>query len=689
MSGEIWQTGGPLTGDVDLTGRLHWQGGEQDGPGTTTVESGGVIDVESCFSATLDDGRTLLNRGTVRLAQHSVLSLGFGDALPAIENPGRIEIDDTAAGSCGGSTGIFGSGLVHNTGTIEKLGGTGTGALGGTLDNDGVVRVSAGKLELTSDDSVTQSGTFTSVPGASYDFSDGTFVLVTGAVLSGSPDVTGAELRIPPGMSVSVPAGGAMRLSDGGTISGAGTLRVLGTLAWLDGGQMSGAGTTVIEPGGAATLSSPDPADPAFGSLEDSRSLVNAGTLTVTDANLEVFDGASILNRGTMVLTGETQLDGSSFGSGFSGLLHNTGTLRKTGAGAVEVEVALDNDGTIQVDAGALNASQLMNFTSDFFFGGPRGAIVGGSYLVKGTLGVPGDVEIVAGRLVLDGAGSKVQQSLFGGTPEDALAGLRRVAGNGELRLTGGRSLATDADDGAFSNAGVLRLDRGSVFTAAAGYAQAPGGVLRAEIPATGAAGRLAVTGTAALAGRLDALSPAHPPVGTDVTVVSYGARTGTFGDVTGASGYDLRYDADGVKLRVLASLASRLQPTDDVAPAATDEDAGTPAPAPTLRLDDGALRVSGPWARRGEYLVATRRGATLTVPGVTGRRLSLVARTCRACGAVRVTWAGRKRLISLRSRRPARRTIRVFSGARRTGKVRVRATSARRVAIDAVIVRR
>ena len=416
---------------------------------------------------------------------------------------------------------------------------------------------------------MTQAGTFTSVPGASYDFSDGTFVLVTGAVLTGSPDVSGAELRIPSGMNVSVPAGGAMRLSGNGAISGAGTLRILGTLAWRDGGQMSGTGTTVIEPGAAATLASADPEDPAFASLEDSRSLVNAGTLTITNGNLDALDGASILNRGTMVLTGETQLDGASFGSGFSGLLHNTGTLRKTGASTVDVNLSLDNDGTIQVDAGTLNTTQLMNFTSDFFFGGPRGAIVGGNYLVKGTLGVPADVEIVAGRIVLDGAGAKVQQSQFGGAPEDALAGLRRVAGNGELQLTGGRSLATDADAGTFSNAGVLRLDRGSVFTAAGGYAQAPGGVLRTEIPATGAAGRLAVTGTAALAGRLDALSPAHPPVGTDVTVVSYGARTGAFGDVTGATGYDLRYDADGVKLRVLASLASRLQPTEDVARAA------------------------------------------------------------------------------------------------------------------------
>ena len=105
-------------------------------------------------------------------------------------------------------------------------------------------------------------------------------------------------------------------------------------------------------------------------------------------------------------------------------------------------------------------------------------------------------------------------------------------------------------------------------------------------------------------------------------------------------------------------------------------------------RIDGAALDATGPWTRRGAYLVARRRGATLTARDVRGGNLSLVARTCRRCGAVRVTWAGRSRIVRLGSKRAGRRTLRVFRAAGRPqGTVRVRTTSARRVAIDALLV--
>ena len=81
------------------------------------------------------------------------------------------------------------------------------------------------------------------------------------------------------------------------------------------------------------------------------------------------------------------------------------------------------------------------------------------------------------------------------------------------------------------------------------------------------------------------------------------------------------------------------------------------------------------------------RRAATLVTPAVTGRGLSLVARTCPSCGSVRVSWAGHG---ALRSRKPARRTIVVVGdGRERSGDVRVRVASKRRVAIDALVVAR
>jgi hypothetical protein len=255
------------------------------------------------------------------------------------------------------------------------------------------------------------------------------------------------------------------------------------------------------------------------------------------------------------------------------------------------------------------------------------------------TLGVPGELQIVAGRVVLDGAGSQVQTSDFSGDPPtDAMADLRKIAGNGELELAGGKAMSTTAASGAFTNAGSLRLGSGTTFNATGGYTQAPGPVLRTA--ASGTPGLLAVTGAAALAGRLDVLAaPA-----TVANVVTYGSRTGTFSTVTGTG----------------------------------------------FTVDAAALTVSGPWARRGAYLVSTRRGAKLVRRGVSGRGLDIVAATGPRAGAVRVTWAGRSRTFSLRAATRGRRTIKVLRLARsRTGTVVVRTRSARPVAIASLVVRR
>ena len=90
------------------------------------------------------------------------------------------------------------------------------------------------------------------------------------------------------------------------------------------------------------------------------------------------------------------------------------------------------------------------------------------------------------------------------------------------------------------------------------------------------------------------------------------------------------------------------------------------------------------------QALAAKRRGATLVRRAVKGRGLDLVAATCPRCGSVRVSWAGRTRTVSLRAPRTHRRTFRIARFTRpRNGRLVVRTTSARRVAVAAVLVRR
>jgi hypothetical protein len=111
----------------------------------------------------------------------------------------------------------------------------------------------------------------------------------------------------------------SLRLT-GGTLTGANTLKVSGSLAW-ESGTMSGLGTTVL-------------ASSATGSIEGSsevsleqRTLINEGAFTLTKGVIDMSKGAEIKNTGTFVTNSEgTDL---TAGEGTPPLFVNTGTLQR------------------------------------------------------------------------------------------------------------------------------------------------------------------------------------------------------------------------------------------------------------------------------------------------------------------------------------------------------------------------
>ncbi|MGH2950018.1 MAG: hypothetical protein ACRDPC_27775, partial [Solirubrobacteraceae bacterium] len=547
VSDHLALIGGELggAGTLDVTGALPWGRGTQSGPGTTAIAAGGVVTIDGdpgCF-VSLEDGRRIVNHGTLRVTGRSHVG-AFSGAPAVIENAGRIEIDDTVD-RCGDFHGILGDMLVTNTGTIEKLGGTSTALLDATLDNAGSVVVSAGTLSLggaVAD--VPQRGSFTAeAVGARLDFEDGTFVLAPQAALAGDVGITGARLEVAEAATLAVPIGDTLRL-ESGVLAGPGEVRIAGTLAWAD-GDHEGPGTTVVEAGGTVAVGGDEF---SFASLAESRALVNRGSVTVGEGGLFVGDGATVFNAGTLTLAGAAPLSGSGFGFGFGSLLHNTGTLRKTGAGTAEAELPIDNDGTIEVAGGVLETSRLLNLSTPF---ATSGTLTGGTYVVRpGTdLVLPAGLQANAARIVLDGAGSRLLRPDFGGGQVDALAPLVRNTAAGRLELTGARSLTLPDS---LLNAGDLRIGAGSTLTTG-GFRQAAGGVLRAALTGT-----LASSGTATLAGRLDVLPGTTPNVGDEFVVVD-ATTSGTFASVTGTDlgtrRLEVRYEPPGVKLRVVAAV--------------------------------------------------------------------------------------------------------------------------------------
>lgn len=115
----------------------------------------------------------------------------------------------------------------------------------------------------------------------------------------------------------------------GGTLTGAGTLDVSGSLSWM-GGTMSGSGATVLESGATGSI------NPGSGSSVGltERTLTNHGSLTWSTGSVEGRSDAEIDNSGTF----EADADVSAGSYPYYGLLnrdgsdvwlHNTGTIKK------------------------------------------------------------------------------------------------------------------------------------------------------------------------------------------------------------------------------------------------------------------------------------------------------------------------------------------------------------------------
>jgi hypothetical protein len=295
--------------------------------------------------------------------------------------------------------------------------------------------------------------------------------------------------------------------------------------------------------------------------------------------------------------------------------------------------------------------------------------------------------------------------------PVDALPGLRRNAGAGELRLLNGAELETT---GQLRNAGLVALGPGGTLRAGGAYLEAggltkltdatslleaaqyvqTGGRLAVETAPAGV-GRLNVAGVASLGGTLAVETRAGfvPAPGATFRFLQAGSRTGTFASVLEVApgiDYEIDYDATGAAARVAGAPVA--------APVVLPREPAA-APLPTLSpIDDrGLSRLSGPWTRKadpsfyeGTYTASSTRGAMLIRAGVEARYLGLLVSTCRRCGTLEVYWDGRLlRRVKLAGK-PSRRLVDLVTfDSVRTGTVTLRVAAHRQVRIDGLLATR
>ncbi|MGB3952953.1 MAG: hypothetical protein WBK99_07465, partial [Solirubrobacterales bacterium] len=219
---------------------------------------------------------------------------------------------------------------------------------------------------------------------------------------------------------------------NGGLLGGAGDITVSGRLTWT-GGRMGGSGTTLVSPGAALQIAGTSSFPPV---MSDTRVLYNQGA--------GVWSSGSVLARGTSA-TQPAFVNSGSFeiaaNGGFARWFGNenprfvnTGSVTKTAAASSAIGWSLENDGSIDVQAGSLDAGPYAQTSDGEVRFELRGTNPGADF---GRLSVGGTAKL-SGRLTVATAGG------FSPVAGSTFEVLRYVDRNGEFAAVAG----SDAGNG-------------------------------------------------------------------------------------------------------------------------------------------------------------------------------------------------------------------------------------------------
>jgi fibronectin-binding autotransporter adhesin len=423
------------SGPVTVNGTLTWTSGAMAEAGTTTVGAAGTLSIEGTNSVSLYGNRTIANAGTLSWASTNYI---YAYANTVIANSGTFTIANSTLLSDQSSSGT--DPHIYNTGTVTKTT-AGTVSLDATVDNDGTLGASAGRIQLSrGGGGTTSTGSFDDAS-----FTNGTFLLDGASLRSG--------VEIPAGVvnvtgTTTIPIDNSVTLN-GGTVGGTGTLSVAGTLSWTS-GAMSDAGATAITSSGTLAM-------PGSGALSfnPGRVVSNAGTIAWSGSGpLYGYSGSVITNSGTFAITGAATMSDNSSTSTPDPLLHNTGTITKTmSTSATNFYWTVENDGVMTSRAGSLSLQNgggtglsTGSFEGVGFNGGIfdlYGATLRERITIPATVRIHSDTLVAAGGDVvlsgtLAGSGNLVVDGTAhwsGGTMQDA--GTTRVSSTGTLNITG------------------------------------------------------------------------------------------------------------------------------------------------------------------------------------------------------------------------------------------------------------
>ena len=504
----------PSSGTLDLT-----DGGTLSGSGTVpsgaTLSLGGSGTYAMSAVTLSGSGTVVVNGPTLTLTGTTTIDSALTFSSGTISGTGSLTLGGATTWSggavkvatsvpSGATVSVTGAAFLESTlqndGTVSVAAGDALEFAGGTLTNnsDGTVKLSGNTAQLydnSGTNAFTNSGTLDVAPGsgntdtisvptttsmATLPPSSGTLDLTDGGTLSGSGTV-------PSGATLSLGGSGTYAMS-AVTLSGSGTVVVNGPTLTLTGtttidsaltfssGTISGTGSLTLGgattwSGGAVKVATSVPSGASVsvtGAAFLESTLQNDGTVSVAAGDALEFAGGTLTNNsdGTVKLSGNTaQLYDNSGTNAFT----NSGTLDVApGSGntdTISVPTTNGSTGNIEVDNGTLSITTLTNVSGT--------TLSGGKYTLTGVLKIgslSSSLDTNSTDLILNSSSSDVENN--GGS--DSLSSL--AANTGTLSLIGGRNLTTSATT--FTNSGTVDIGDGaadSTLTVGGHYLQSDG----------------------------------------------------------------------------------------------------------------------------------------------------------------------------------------------------------------------
>ncbi len=491
---------GPST--VTVTNAFRFTGGMVQGPGAMLIPATATMAITGP-SSKIVDAYAITNQGTTTWPLGGPLYVRNGSTF---QNNGTfLDLADHTMTFNGGNGLTF-----NNAGTYTKTSGNGTTRLEVAFNNSGTVNIASGTLQLNGGG--TDTGPYNLSAGTTLNYSYGTRTINAGAAFIGPGTVLltdeGGASSIVPNVDVAIPN----FVLSAGTLKGPNTVTVSGAFSFT-GGTMQGPGAVTIGPAGTLAISGSNTR------IIDAYTILNQGTSTWAGTGAFYVRNGAVFNNAGLFLDQDDHTMSYNGGAGLT--FNNTGEYRRTTAsGETQLQIGLNNTGTVRVDSGKLSIAATNQDNGD-------GVLSGGTWIV-GTnanlnlatnLNATGNITTNKGTVMLMGQGA-----LF-----NRLSTL--TTNRGTLQLEGGLDFTTVGD---LTNSGTLVLGPASVLNVNGTYAQTAAGSLFSEIagqPASGLFGQLTATGAANLNGT-------HGPrlvngfgttAGGNFVVMSYASRTGDF----------------------------------------------------------------------------------------------------------------------------------------------------------------